>query len=79
MFEREAAGRDGIVFRSKRGTMIAAVVVGKWESREVGGISKFGGKAVCAFPASVFSTTFFAASWLECAGHDGGPLLRSDS
>jgi hypothetical protein len=59
MLEREAARRDGILFGSKAGKVIAAVVVGKWESRGVGGISKLDGKVVCTFPASVFSTTFF--------------------
>lgn len=37
--------------------MITVVVVGKWKSRAVGGISKVGGKAFFAFPSSVSSTT----------------------
>jgi hypothetical protein len=37
--------------------IVAVVVVGKWESRGVGGISKLGGKVGCTFPPSVFSTT----------------------
>lgn len=61
--------------------MIAAAVVGKWESRGVSGISKRGGKPGFGCPPRVFSTTVFASArpQLECAGYDGSPLLRSDS
>ena len=58
--------------------MIAAVAVGKWESRAVGGISKRSGKSAFGFPRSVFSTIFFAREVfrLQCACPDCCPLLR---
>ena len=61
--------------------MIAAVVVGKWESRGLGGIPKRSGKPGFGFPRSGFSTTFsaFLQLRLECAGYDCRSLFRSDS
>ena len=77
MFESEAAQGDGFVIGWEE-EMIAAVVVGKWEPRGVGGISKRSGKPGFGFPHSVFSTTFFAFGIfpLQCAGYDCRPLLR---
>jgi hypothetical protein len=77
MFESEAAWGDGKIVRLE-GEMSAVVVVGKWESRGVGGISKRSGKPGFGFPPSVFSTTFFAFEifHLKCAGYDCRPLLR---
>src|SRR5579863_1320593 len=56
VLEREAAGGDGKVVEGE-GERMTFGVVGKWESRAVGGISKLGGKGGCSFPPSVFSTT----------------------
>src|SRR5579862_6550841 len=79
MFESEAARGDGFAV-GPEGKMIAAVAVGKWESRGFGGISKRSGKPVLGFPRSGFSTAVSAASALrlQCAAYVG-PLLRSDS
>ena len=77
MLEREAAAGDGW-FVEGREKMIAAVAVGKWESRGLGGIPKRRGKPVFGFPRSGFSTAFWLRR-LKCAGYDYGPLLRSDS
>lgn len=50
----------------------AAVAVGKWESRDVGGVSKRSGKPDFGFPRSGFSTACWpAASPLQCIGHVG--------
>ena len=56
MFEREEAEGDGIAFGFGRGMNAAAEVVGKWESRGLGGISKRSGKPAFGFPRSGFST-----------------------
>ena len=80
MREFEAAWGDGSVVRSEGEMIAAAVAVGKWESRGVGGISKRSGKPGFGFPRSGFSTAFSAAGALplQCAAYVG-PLLRSDS
>jgi hypothetical protein len=64
MFEPEAARGDGFA-DGPEGKMIAAVAVGKWESRGFGGISKRSGKPVLGFPRSGFSTAVSAASALR--------------
>ena len=79
MLKSEEAKGDGVVVEWEGGKMTAAVVVGKWESRGVGGISKGSGKPAVGFPLRVFSTTFFAREMfrLQCAGYDCRPLFRS--
>ncbi len=62
VFEREANQGDGFAFGVGGEMIAAAVVVGKSESRGVGGISKRGGKPAFGFPRRVFSTTFFAST-----------------
>jgi hypothetical protein len=77
--EREAATRNGFVVDADVWEVIAAVVVvGKWKSRRVRGISKRSGKLVCSFPRSGFSTTNPGGESLplQCAGHDCRPLFR---
>jgi hypothetical protein len=80
MLEREEAEGNGIVVEKDGEMIAAAVAVGKWESRELGGIPKQGGKPAFGFPRSGFSTAARAAVLLplECLGHVD-PLLRSDS
>jgi hypothetical protein len=78
MLEPEAARGDGFGVGPEGEMIVAAVVVGKWESRVVGGIPKLGGKVVGTFPASGFSTTCFDSALLslQCTGHDCRLLFR---
>jgi hypothetical protein len=75
MLKSEVAQGDGGIVRLE-GRMVAAVVVAKWESRGMGGISKRSGKPAFGFPHSVFSTAFFAFEifGLQCPGYDGGTV-----
>ncbi len=65
--EREAAKGDGVVVEWDP-KMIAAVAVGKWESRGLGGISKRGGKLGLGFPPRGFSTAASFGAALKMRG-----------
>ncbi len=67
MREREAAKGDGVVVEWDP-KMIAAVAVGKWESRGLGGISKRGGKLGLGFPPRGFSTAASFGAALKMRG-----------
>ena len=54
--ESETSRGDGLAVGPEGEIIAAAVAVGKWESRDVGGISKRSGKPGFGFPRSGFST-----------------------
>jgi hypothetical protein len=76
VLERQTVWRDGRLFGSKGGQMIAATAAGKEESRRDCGISNRSGKPGFGFPRRGFSTAVRTPAMvgLECAAYDG-PLL----
>lgn len=59
MHERAAAQGDGFAVAGKGKVIVVAMVVGKRESHDMGGIPQLAGKPAFGFPA-VFSTSFLA-------------------